>query len=177
MPLFRIKQAAVEGFSSPMWVPDHPELENLANHPIDGTAYETVRSILHARIDPAFPGVYWLTPTLAEAKADKVAEINAKTAAIIAAGFPYQGQRYPLTVQAVQHNMWMPSLTLGSNIVFSNIDDTVQTSFDSFTIGNFIATGRAFFNSTILSGTTLKKKVLDATTVAAVQAIQDTRTP
>lgn len=177
MPLFKIKQAPVEGFDVPQWVPDHPEIENRANHPIDGTPYEDVRASLFARIDPAFPGVYWLQPTLAEAKAEKIAAINAKTAALIAAGFPHGGQRYPLTTQAVQHYMWMPTLTLGANIVFSNIDDTVQTSFDSFSIGNFIATARAYFNSTILSGTTLKKKVIDATTLAQVQAVTDTRSP
>ncbi len=175
MIYFRIRLTDVPG-QSKVWVPDHEGIDKQFGHVNDGQPVETIRASLFRDVNEAYPDVYTLTwDSLPDAKADKVKAINARTAELIAAGFVHQGVRYPMSLQNQIHYQWMPALSLGASIVMSNIDDTIQTSFDTLTLPNFLATARAFLNATMQQANTLKKKVIDATTVAQVDAVKDTR--
>lgn len=172
MPVFRIRQRE-DGF----WVPAHPEIEGItvqANDPT--TTTEQKRASMWAQIDPIFPGVYSLEWSVAELRADLIARINARTKEVLSSGFVHSGQRYGASGQDRDHYLILAgNQGLFASAVVSNFDDTGETTFSGGGLTAFLNTAFNFVRTTIESGSALKKQARNATTIAALEAIKDTR--
>lgn len=110
-------------------------------------------------------------------KAVKIAAINKKTRALIAAGFQYSGMTFSLSPEA--QVTWIGMYNAKGNITpveVGNIDDTGTLVLNSKTeVDDFYEAAQAAVLAARTSGLALKKSVIAATTEAGVDAIVDTR--
>lgn len=114
--------------------------------------------------------------SLAERKAVKVSAVDARTRAIIAAGFQFDGNGFSLSQQA-QTN-WLGLLTLQGLFswpmgITNSADETYLLSHDNLI--PFIATGSGAIAAAIGSGRALKIAANAAATQGELDAVVDTR--
>ncbi len=117
---------------------------------------------------------------LDDAKAEKCAAIDARTDELIAAGFTYNSKTFSLS-QAAQArltgiNQVRDDASVTYPIVWNTKDDTGTESLaDAAAVLAFYLTALGAYRGHVDSGTSLKDQVRAASTVAAVEAITDTR--
>lgn len=107
--------------------------------------------------------------------------IDAVTDKIIARGFTFSGMRFSESVEAQSRALALDQLRddpkANYPILWNNDDDTdVLQITDATMLHNFVLAGIAYYSSAIDSGSALKLQIRQATTVAAVLAVIDTRT-
>ncbi len=117
---------------------------------------------------------------LDDVKEAKCAVIDIRTGELIAAGFTYSGKTYSLSACAQDNLNAMYASRSASfqdyPIVYSCIDNTDKVSLaDAAAVEGFYEAAYDHKRSQLDSGNTLKDSVRDATTVAEVEAITDSR--
>ena len=118
------------------------------------------------------------TTELASAKAEKIRLVDARTDELIDDGFPYDGQMFSLSEQAQLKLLGavIGSASLTYPVEWNNIDDTGTTLLDDAAEVNvFYGTAMLTVEAHLATGTALKNAINACTTVAEVDAIQDTR--
>jgi hypothetical protein len=118
-------------------------------------------------------------PTLEQAKLAKIAEIDFKSYKLLELGFEFSGQTFPLGSEARAQFAHMEQFAASLIYPFSipTLDQmssvTMTTPLD---VGAFVAPGVVRADTVFAEGTALIVQVQACTTVAQVEAIQDTRT-
>jgi hypothetical protein len=116
-------------------------------------------------------------------KEDKFAAIDARTDALCSLGFEFpaqSGQRFSLSPMSQLKLLGLDSLRNDVNLVYpiayNTIDDNDLFSITDATMMHiFFLTAVGTYRAVIDAGTNLKTSVRAATTVAEVNAVQDTR--
>ena len=113
-------------------------------------------------------------------KGQKLQEINNNTATLIRLGYTYSGLTFSLSENAQTNILALYSTkddpVLPYPIIFNTIDDLdTFEAIDAATISNMYYAALATKKTHLDSGTILKNQIRNSTTVAEVDAIQDTR--
>jgi hypothetical protein len=113
-------------------------------------------------------------------KGQKLQEINNNTDDLIKVGYTYAGLTFSLSEKAQTNILALYSTkddpVLPYPLVFNTIDDLNSfEAIDATTIANMYYSALATVKGRIDSGTVFKDQIRNATTVAEVDAIQDTR--
>jgi hypothetical protein len=117
---------------------------------------------------------------LPAAQLAKCKEIDARTDELIAAGFTYDSKTFSLS-QAAQSrltgiNQVRDDAAVTYPIVWNTLDDSDTLSIvDSAALLTFYLTAMGTYRTHVDSGTALKDDVRAATTIAAVDAVVDSR--
>lgn len=117
---------------------------------------------------------------LSDVKAAKCAAIDARTSELIAQGFTYDSKTFSLSIEAQAKMAGVQqvkdNVAVTYPIVWNNIDDTDTVSLaDAAALEAFYLAGVGAYRTHADSGTALKDQVRAASTVAAVEAITDSR--
>lgn len=121
------------------------------------------------------------TTGLNDIKQKKFAIIDAKTDEIISRGFAFSGMQFSTSIEAQARGLALDQMRNDTNlqypVVWNNIDDTdaIQLT-NAEMVHNFVLSGIAYYRAAVDTGSALKLQVRQATTVAAVLAVTDTRT-
>jgi len=126
---------------------------------------------------------WWVKDTiecldLAEYKAYRISEINARTGELIALGYTYSGLQFPLSDHAQTNLLGIYSTKelLTYPIEWNNINDTqVYNITDATDVANIFLTALGTKKASLDSGTALKAQIEAAIDYLAVQAIIDNR--
>lgn len=114
--------------------------------------------------------------SLGDRKAMRVLDVDARTRAIIAGGFSFDGQRFSLSYQA-QTN-WISLAALKDILTFPiNVTTNTDTSYSMTAdkVPSFLGAGAYVVASAIGSGRTLKIAINAASTQDDLDAVVDTR--
>lgn len=116
---------------------------------------------------------------LAEAKAYKIEDIDAKTSALIRDGLPFDGYKFDMDVEAQGNwtNLYYGVTTnvLSLPVQVATIDDQAYTFSDKTKVTQFYLTGLGFVQTLLASGRTLKLQVNNAVAIEDVIVIVDNR--
>lgn len=120
------------------------------------------------------------TNSLEAKRQEKCRSIDRKTDWLIAQGFAFGGKVFSLSMGA---QMKMVGITQVRNeagvtypIVWNTLnDDDTYSLADAATVLSFYLTGVGTYRAHVDSGTALKGQVRDATTIAEVEAVEDSR--
>lgn len=117
---------------------------------------------------------------LPETKLAKYAEIDARTDQLIYEGFMFAGKRFSLSLGAqlkmIGTNQVRARPEIAYPIVWNTIDDADKHQLvDADEVLAFYLQGVGTYRAHVDSGTELKDQVRAATTIAAVQAVEDAR--
>ena len=117
---------------------------------------------------------------LPDCRAAKCAAIDARTDELISVGFVFATKTFSLSANAQAKMMGITQIRDDENLTYpikwNTIDDTDTHSItDSAMMLSFYLTGVGTYRSHLDGGTTLKDSVRAATTIAAVDAVTDTR--
>lgn len=117
---------------------------------------------------------------LQDRKNERVLEVDAKTDAMIAAGFAYRSVTFSLTLEAQCQLLavfaFRDTGALSYPIRWNSLDDTDQIDIiDAADLTQFCMTALGTVRSILDTGTVLKDQIRAATTVAEVDAIVDNR--
>ncbi len=119
------------------------------------------------------------TAELANVKAAKIVEIDAKTTSLIALGFAYASKQFSLSAEARDSVMGLMTIYISYSpwpLPWNTIDDLDKYEIvDSDDALAFCQAGYAGWTAPKLLGTALKDDVRVATTIAAVDAVVDNR--
>ncbi len=113
-------------------------------------------------------------------KAEKCAAIDAKTDELIAQGFVYSDKTFSLSANAQKRIMGIHQVrddaSLSYPVKWNTIDDADALELaDSAAVHSFYLTALGTYRGHVDGGTSLKDQVRAASTVAAVDAITDSR--
>jgi hypothetical protein len=117
---------------------------------------------------------------LSDVKAAKCAAIDARTDELITAGFTYNAKTFSLSQEAQARltgiNQVRDDAAVTYPVVWNTIDDGATESLaDAAAVLAFYLTALGTYRGHVDGGTTLKDQVRAAATVAAVEAITDSR--
>ncbi len=119
------------------------------------------------------------TAELANVKAAKIVEIDAKTTSLIGLGFTYASKQFSLSAEARDSVVGLMTIYISYSpwpLPWNTIDDLDKYEIvDSDDALAFCQAGYAGWTAPKLSGTALKDDVRAATTIAAVDAVVDNR--
>lgn len=139
--------------------------------------YEALLAISEV-VEAERPGEFSYPSRLCMVKGAKFEQIDARTAAIVEAGFSYEGAMYSLSLnsQIKLQGMLVLSAHLSYPIVFNSLDDNSTAVLDNATeLTVFVGTAANTMRAILDSGTALKDLVRAATTEEGVAAIVDNR--
>jgi hypothetical protein len=171
---FRVRQR-VDG----KWIPDHPELvPYYAECSSEGTILQ-IREMLFSLIDEQVPNTYTLDMPVEEAMDYAFKLIDARTTAIINAGFVFEGIRFSVSVKAqVRYaTMLMVAASLQYPLGVNSLDDH---SFLDLTDANhtaaFCMTALGYVKQAIDSGTEQKDAIRGMSDATLILGYEDPRT-
>jgi hypothetical protein len=186
--------SADAGFGLP--VPVAPAI-TLVYTPGVGTRESTASSLLpldptgNARLDQVLANIPALidtqmarttppAPTLGQLKALALAAVAARTAQLLAAGFPYSGLSYPLDL--ANQGVWLGMARAADTGILPypvqplSVSGVLGSLPDQASVDTFFATGFARAATILNGGAALAVQILAAPDAATLAAISDTRT-
>jgi hypothetical protein len=116
--------------------------------------------------------------SLVDNRAQRISEIDAKTRELIAKGFEHSEMTFSLSANAQHKITHLDSLkgSLSYPVSVENIDSTGQLSLaDSSDVAAWAEAARARLQVVLDGGASLKQQARDASTIAAVRGVVDSR--
>ena len=161
------------------WVPAEPQLENLARFRHDDvSSFDQIRAYLWVAVEAAYPGVYALDWPMPQLRAEAFTKIDARSDALIGAGFVFEGLVFSLTTEAqIRYaTMMMLADMMPYPLGINSLDDNgiVQLQSPDHTRA-FCLTAMAYVKGAVDSGTVEKDRVRGAETIEALMTFEDAR--
>lgn len=155
------------GLSAFRFDPDDDLGQKIADDP---TAFRIVTGELHDRTGP-------VPLDLVTERSRRWAEIDTRTADLIAAGFVFDGHTFSLSASAQMNwtNLMISAALLPYPVAVSTADDGQYTLPTTGAVQAFYATGIGAVKAILDAGRVLKLAVGAATTKAAIDAVVDNR--
>lgn len=166
------------------WIPDHPgiigDVAAILNDP--SRPREEIRTELFGYVDANYPGMFTLEWEPDELRDVRLAEVTDRTRTLLRDGFSYASNVFAsdTSAQAFYNLLRLQSapllgLAISYPIIIPTLDDASDVSLSAGGLALFLAAAGAHVRAVRDGDALLKRALRAATTVAAIQAVQDTR--